>query len=307
MSAPNIDSFAGCLLGLALGDALGAPYEGGPVERLVWRVIGKTRQGAMRWTDDTQMAIDVAESLVAHGSVDEDDLARRFGQSYRWSRGYGPAAARLLKRIRRGENWRQANRAIYPEGSFGNGGAMRAPVVGVFFAERLDAMVDAARRSAVVTHAHPLALEGAVLVAFVTALAATGCHPTEIVQYAFARCQLGPFRSRLELATRWLQSEANALPKEIRRQLGVGIAASESCVTAVYVSLRFLARPFEELIDFIVGCGGDVDTIGAMAGGIWGAANGMGRLPAAQLDKLEQLARLKSLAVALHAAAIGNA
>lgn len=307
MSTPNIDTFAGCLLGLALGDALGAPYEGGPVERLVWRVIGKTRQGAMRWTDDTQMAIDVAESLVAHGAIDEDDLAHRFAQSYRWSRGYGPAAARLLKRIRRGEDWRQANRAIYPEGSFGNGGAMRAPVLGVFFAERLDATVDAARRSASVTHAHPLALEGAVLIAFVTALAATGCSPTEIVRETSSRCQLDPFRSRLALATQWLRSEASPSPNEVRRELGVGIAASESCVTAVCVSLRFLGRPFTEMLDFIIGCGGDVDTIGAMAGGIWGAANGMGRLPAAQLDKLEQNARLKSLAVALHDAAIGNA
>jgi hypothetical protein len=54
------DRFIGCLLGLATGDALGAPYEGGPLERLVWRLIGRTSDGCLRWTDDTQMALDLA-------------------------------------------------------------------------------------------------------------------------------------------------------------------------------------------------------------------------------------------------------
>ena len=50
---------------------------------------------------------------------------------------------------------------------------------------------------------------------------------------------------------------------------------------------------------FIVECGGDVDTIGAMAGAIWGAANGARKLPALALVKLEQRERLTSLAAAL--------
>jgi len=39
--------------GLALGDALGAPYEGGPEERLAWKLLGKTRNRKLRYTDDT--------------------------------------------------------------------------------------------------------------------------------------------------------------------------------------------------------------------------------------------------------------
>lgn len=124
----------GSLLGLALGDALGAPLEGGPLERMLWRVIGKTSEGRARWTDDTQMSLDLAESLIARRTLDPDDVARRFATSYRWSRGYGPGAARILKRIRNGTDWRLANTAVYPEGSFGNGAAMRAPVVGLFCA-----------------------------------------------------------------------------------------------------------------------------------------------------------------------------
>lgn len=105
---PPADRFTGCLLGLALGDALGAPFEGGPIERAVWRIIGRTRDGRMRWTDDTQMSLDLAESLVANRALDLDDLAARFAKSYRWSRGYGPGAAKLLRRI---EIWGAANGA----------------------------------------------------------------------------------------------------------------------------------------------------------------------------------------------------
>jgi len=126
------DQFSGCLLGLATGDTLGAPYEGGPLERLVWRMIGRTSEGRLRWTDDTQMALDLATSLLEEDGVQPDAIAKRFASSYLWSRGYGPGAARVLKRIRRGERWEAASKAVYAEGSYGNGAAMRAPVLALF-------------------------------------------------------------------------------------------------------------------------------------------------------------------------------
>ena len=159
------DQFAGCMLGLATGDALGAPYEGGPLERLVWRVIGRTSDGRLRWTDDTQMALDLAASLLEEDGAKPDAIAKRFASSYRWSRGYGPGAARVLKRIRRGERWEAASKAVYAEGSYGNGAAMRAPVLALFFTRDRAGLLDAARASAMITHAHPLGIDGALLIA----------------------------------------------------------------------------------------------------------------------------------------------
>ena len=78
------------------------------------------------------MALDLAESLLEENGVSPEALASRFAASYRWSRGYGPGTAQVLKRIRRGEAWESASRAIYPEGSFGNGAAMRSPVLALF-------------------------------------------------------------------------------------------------------------------------------------------------------------------------------
>jgi poly(ADP-ribose) glycohydrolase ARH3 len=297
----DVDSFRGSLLGLALGDALGAPYEGGPLERASWLLLGKTLQGKRRFTDDTQMALDLAASLIERGEIDQDDLAVRFARSYRWSRGYGPGAARVLKRVRGGRPWREASRSVYPDGSFGNGAAMRSPVVGLFFADVPGAMIEAARGSGEVTHAHPLALEGAVVTATATACALADCAAGEILDAAAARATSRDFVDRFAVARHWLGERAPPSPREVRARLGMGIVAVESCVTAIYLAVRFADAPFGDLVAFTASCGGDVDTVGAMAGAIWGARNGHARLPQFELAGLEAAERIDDVAIALHA------
>ena len=292
--------FQGCILGLALGDALGAPFEGGVLERLLWRLIGRTRSGEMRWTDDTQMSLDVIESLVAGGGVDSDDLAARFAASYRWSRGYGPATAKVLRRISRGQRWQEANTSVYRQGSFGNGAAMRAPVIGLFYANRPGELDVAARASAIVTHAHPQGIEGALLIASVTAAASRGESMAEILRCASQCCESEQINVRLATAQRWLTAGSDVDPADVARHLGNGIAAADSCVTALYLALRFRDAGFLEMQQRVAKMGGDADTIGAMAGAVWGAANGVEKLPSELLAKLEQRDRLLSSASLLH-------
>lgn len=254
----------------------------------------------MRWTDDTQMTIDLTESYLARGEFDAADLAVRFAGSYRWDRGYGPGTAKVLKRITRGADWKQANRSVYPGGSFGNGAAMRAPILGLIKANRMDEIADIARQTAIVTHAHPLAIEGAVLIATTTALATQERVPSEILNLTAACCSEEAFTSRLAIVQSWLKSRHIATTLEIARQLGRGVAADKSCVTAVYLALNYLNEPFLEMVNVITKLGGDADTIGAMAGAIWGAANGATKLPAESLSKLEQRERLTDLAGQLY-------
>ncbi|HYE61247.1 MAG TPA: ADP-ribosylglycohydrolase family protein [Phycisphaerales bacterium] len=291
-----MDGFRGCVLGLALGDTAGAPFEGGALERLLWRVIGTTKAGHMRWTDDTQMSLDLIESLVAKGRVDQDDLAARFSVSYRWSRGYGPATARVLKRIAGGENWEIARRAVYREGSFGNGAAMRAPVVGLFYAARAQELDEAARRSAEVTHGHALGVEGAVVIARATAAVLNGESNETVLRLGLECCDADAFQSRMGVAREWLAAGSEVAPHEVARRLGNGIAAAESCVTAVYLALRYRERAFEEMQRVVWAMGGDADTIGAMCGAIWGAGNGAAALPREWLGRLEERERIEGLA-----------
>ena len=294
------DKFVGCVLGLALGDALGAPHEGGPLERLAWRCIGRTRSGEMRWTDDTQMSLDLMESLIAKKCLDLDDAAVRFARSYRWSRGYGRGAAKVLKKIRRGMSWSDANRSVFPNGSFGNGGAMRAPVIGLFFVNRPDELRLAAEESARVTHSHPLGMAGAVLIAGAVAQALRSAGGQEILASAASNCRDEAFLNRIATAQGWLGSQEPVDAGQVAAQLGNSIVATGSCVTSLYIGVRFLSRPFMELQEFCHACGGDTDTIAAMSAAIWGAANGARALPSAELEKLEARERLEATATDLY-------
>ncbi len=291
----TLDQTRGCLLGLATGDALGAPHEGGPLERAAWAVLGRCGEGA-RYTDDTQMSIDLAESFLAHGGIDQDDLARRFAESYRWSRGYGPGAARLLRRVRRGMPWREAARSVYPDGSFGNGAAMRAPVLALLLPHDARARDDAARRSAEVTHGHPLGIDGAVVLAAATSGFLARREPADILADIQRRCTTAT-AEKLDLIDDLLAEDAPE-PAAVVGVLGNGITALTSCPTALYLALRFRDAPFDDLLRFAIGCGGDVDTIAAMAGALWGARRGCEALPEAGI---EGRARLLDLADRVHA------
>lgn len=299
--AATEDQYRGALVGLAMGDALGAPHEGGPLERLLWRMIGSTSTGLRRFTDDTQMALDLARSLLDRGELDQDDLATRFSQGYRWDRGYGPGAARILKHIRAGRAWREASRSVYPEGSFGNGGAMRSPVVGVFFHTRPDELLVSARLAAEVTHAHPLGVEGALLIALATSSALGGLDGLAVLDCASRACGSAVYSDRIDKARTWLETNSAVPARRVRAELGMGITAPTSCVTALYLAARFLAHPFEALLTFAAEAGGDVDTVGAMAGGIWGAANGLSKLPEHLVHQVEDATLISDTAGQIYA------
>jgi len=77
------EPFRGALVGLAAGDALGAPLEFGPPrprDALLREMIGGGSFGWKpgEWTDDTQMALCLTQSLRHRKHVDPDDIAGRF-------------------------------------------------------------------------------------------------------------------------------------------------------------------------------------------------------------------------------------
>lgn len=282
-----LSRFEGAFFGLAVGDALGAPFEGGPIERVVWRIIGRTRDGKRRWTDDTQMSLDVASSLIANRQIDQSDIAARFSASYRWSRGYGRGAAKVLKKIRNGMSWETANRSAFPDGSYGNGAAMRSPIVGLFCYRAPTRIDEAAKKVAEITHAHPLAIEGARLVAHATAKAVSCSDAAEVWDTVLALDVSSPFAAKLNLAANWVNSTQLPTLDQIRNELGNGIAATDSVVTSLFVGLSHSKLPFDELIDTVNRLRGDTDTIAAMAGSIWGALRGIEEIPSRYQHDLE--------------------
>src|SRR5919197_4059381 len=94
------------LEGLSVGDAFGERFF---VDyTIVERLIEERAEPEAPWpyTDDTEMALSIVASLIEHGRIDQDFLAREFAARYDPGRGYGPAMHRILRRIGAGESWR---------------------------------------------------------------------------------------------------------------------------------------------------------------------------------------------------------
>src|SRR5262249_22621287 len=114
------DRFVGCLLGQAVGDALGAPFEGLPADFIFWEcgsitdLLARPPDGPLQYTDDTQMMIGLAEALLADGEVRPATLAQRFAANYDPERGYGPGARRILEAVAQGEDWDRLAETVFP-------------------------------------------------------------------------------------------------------------------------------------------------------------------------------------------------
>jgi poly(ADP-ribose) glycohydrolase ARH3 len=158
------DRARGALLGTFVGDALGMPFEGvAPAEVPERLEMLDARLGPGTYTDDTQMAIALAESLLDRDGVDAQALGRAFVDAHDPRRGYGSGTTEVLRLVRSGIDPHDAARSAFGgEGSQGNGAAMRIAPVAVCYAHDAAALAQAARASARVTHAHPLAVDAAV-------------------------------------------------------------------------------------------------------------------------------------------------
>jgi ADP-ribosylglycohydrolase len=297
----TVDQYLGSVLGHALGDAIGARHEGGAVVGYVWSKLVGSGGDRIRWTDDTEMNLALMESLLEHDGLNQDALARLWSDRYTGWRGYGPGAAKILKRIRKGEDWRTASRSVYPDGSYGNGAAMRAGPIGLWCPNDADRRREFAEASAVITHAHPLGVDGAILIADAIALALRGTDKAHTFCDALEqRNRHREYHDRIQQIPGLLSSDPGV--RKLVRLLGNGVAAHESVVTAVYAALRFREESFQTMMAAVIRLGGDTDTIGAMAGGIWGAWRGVDALPAEELDRLEDVERIRDLAHRLYLA-----
>jgi len=102
-AAPSLlDRFRGCLLGQAVGDALGAPFETMPASAIYYdfgsarKILSAPPVKQLEYTDDTQMMIGVAETLVKHGRIDPDALMQAFVKNFDPARAYGPGTHQIL-------------------------------------------------------------------------------------------------------------------------------------------------------------------------------------------------------------------
>jgi ADP-ribosyl-[dinitrogen reductase] hydrolase len=296
------DRIRGAMLGLAVGDALGAPLEGAPpaiAAPAVARGLEMTGGGWWapgEWTDDTAMALELAESIGALGVLDTDDLADRY---IRWAttdgKGIGRTTRSALVGARDAEHARARARAHYEtmELAAGNGTVMRATPIGIA-AHDLEEAVDAARRDAQLTHADPAASAASAALCAALLAVREGADPL-----AAARGQ-----SEKHPGLAGALDAVGGPDESALGQLAAGQGAG-ACWTTLAVALHALLviDDYQRGVSWAIAQGGDTDTNAAVTGALLGYRHGASQIPARWLRSLRGRGRLERAAQALSARA----
>jgi poly(ADP-ribose) glycohydrolase ARH3 len=296
------EKFCGCLLAGALGDAIGEIAFFRSSRAALQEEMRTSAQ--LRYTDDTAMAIGLAESIVSRGTLESRHLGDTFHSNFLrepW-RGYAsgpPAVFSVVSDL--GISYTEAaSRLFGGRGSFGNGAAMRIGPVAAFYYDS-PRLYEQVRIASTVTHTHPVGIDGAAVLAKSVALA-VGQTPSKSLSATGIAAELTKFartdviRQKLD-QVKILVSE-NADPAQAATTLGKGVAVQESMPFALYSFLRY-PHSFEECLYCAVLNGGDRDTLGAMAGAVSGAYLGERALPKNWLERLENEKQIRRLAVKL--------
>jgi ADP-ribosyl-[dinitrogen reductase] hydrolase len=261
-----------------VGDALGMPLEFGPrrpADCLV-RDMQPGRLPAGTFTDDTEMALAVADSLLHRCPLDPADLAQRFAA---WLQADPPDVGlhtrHVLARLLAGEPWEQAAAAVQRgnPNSAGNGSIMRSWPVALACWDDLGGLLTASRLQSCVTHPHrECEVAGALINGAIYHLL-HGSPPDQALTRALVGVE-GPLRDVVRAA-----------PRRHREELSNSGWVRHTVESAVWGLLSDTS--FEETLVQVVNLGQDADTAGAVTGALAGAAYGLEAIPARWRDAVQ--------------------
>lgn len=279
------------MIGLAIGDALGAPFEGGPPLLIPARNFAENRKrGLYRGdvTDDTRLSLAVATSLSACRRYAPDDLVRRLVREYRRSpRFFGPTSGAVFRLIINGVPAIKAARLVHEKNgqSRSNGSIMRGPPLAVFYPPMT--VWEYSLESSRLTHYDPVAGEASAVFNMVASGLCRGIPAHRLLAGARRRCTMPEVRQVIDgMYHSPLVPSLDAVDT-LRCTLTIGLAA----------------RSFEEAVVTAVSLGGDTDTNAALAGALAGARFGLGGIPSRFIAGLAVSEEVLLTAAALWAAA----
>ncbi|MCK4835606.1 MAG: ADP-ribosylglycohydrolase family protein [Candidatus Aminicenantes bacterium] len=288
------DRFVGTLLGTAVGDILGAGIEGWHRDDIhsnfgEVRDFMSTDHGYGCYTDDTEMTLALAQSIVKCREVEGQHCAQTYARFYNPWRGYGTGSRVVLEELKKGADYRKTGFLVFPEGSFGNGGAMRIAPVGLFgFHQSNEQLKKAVYEAVVCSHANPEGFDGAMIQAKAIALLVNEnlnkWNPMSFLAKLFAVTSTNIMRRQLRYLKEVVQKGISE--DEAVITIGNGIRASEAVVCTLLATIKYHKDPENAVIQ-AVNWGGDCDTIGAMTGAQMGALHGREWIPQRWLDNIE--------------------
>jgi ADP-ribosyl-[dinitrogen reductase] hydrolase len=285
----NIDKYRGCLIGQAVGDALGFTSENLSRDRIRQK-FGRITDYHVRprgafYTDDTQLAIILAETLVEAGEFSLELFRRKLARWYivipRLSgRSTKNAALKCLL------GFSQTGYDVP-----GSSGAMRIAPLGLLYAADHAKLREATISCCQVTHTNKSAIAGALVTAFSVAYALTA-QAFDLEQYlqliaqeaaSFDEVLASRIRSLPELLT---VSEDDAVAELLKHSIITGSPIGDIMAVAIFAFIKYTDN-FEQSIQFCVNAGWDTDTMAAINGAMAGAWNGLAGIPQRYVDHLE--------------------
>jgi ADP-ribosyl-[dinitrogen reductase] hydrolase len=269
--------FDGCLVGLAVGDALGMPAEGLSAAEVRQR-FGLLREMVDAWlpagstTDDTAMALCIAESLAELGEFDPDDVARRF---LAWYRTHPPDMGihtrHVLSLMDRGMDWREASALVERQNApftAGNGSLMRCAPLALRYCHDPQRLIVVSQESSRITHAHPLAQAACAFFNLLLSRLLLGWEREDALAYALEGTGEAPPE---------LRERAASARHKTAGQVATSGYVLDTLECALWAWWHY--DDFEEALVAVVNLGGDADTNGAVAGALLGARMGLPAIP----------------------------
>jgi len=305
MKIDYLDKFSGTLLGVSVGDTLGQPFEGMIRERIhsqfnnFKEFIKNNRRLFKTYTDDTQLTLHSAEALIHGSGFNENNFIREY---VKWLDdppiGPGFGCISSIQKLKYGIPWKKA-----ASNSGGNGTAMRVSPIGLFYCKDIKGLKNAALKSSIITHSHPAASAGAIVIAraiaflidksvetnfsieeFFEAIISSISNSQEKIWEEFIEI-LNKVKDNLNIPVesgliKFSQAGVKS-PFFIEEYLGKAFVHPYTLSTAACAIFVFLKNlnSFEECIFQLATAGGDSDTVGAIGGSLAGAYFGLGNIP----------------------------
>ena len=305
MQIDLLDKFQGCLLGVTIGDTLGHPFEG-KLRSEIYSYFDdfedfkhNNRRLFRTYTDDSQLTLHIAKALIKGNGFNIDYFIREY---INWlddppiGPGYGCISS--IRKLKYGVHWKDA-----ASNSGGNGTTMRIAPVGLFYSKDIKALKTTAIKSSIITHSHPAASAGAVVIARAIAFLIdkdpeTGFSIDEffdVIITSISNSQdeiweefiqiLNKLKSNLNIPIesgliKFSQAGVKS-PYFIEQYLGQAFVHPYTISTVICSIFIFLKRltSFKECIFELATAGGDSDTVGAIGGSLAGVYFGLESIP----------------------------
>ncbi|MFW9970287.1 MAG: ADP-ribosylglycohydrolase family protein [Candidatus Odinarchaeota archaeon] len=305
MEIKLLDKFQGCLLGVAIGDTLGHPFEGKLRTQIYSyfndfeEFIQNNKSLFRTYTDDTQLTLHLAEALIKGNGFNIDYIIREF---INWlddppiGPGYGCISS--IQKLKYGIEWEQA-----ASNSGGNGTVMRIAPVGLLYCKDPNTLKTAAIKSSRITHSHPAASAGAIIFAraiaylinknpdkgfsveeFFDVITSSISNSQDKIWKEFTEILL-KLKSNLDMPIesgliKFSQAGVKS-PYFIEQYLGQAFVhpyAISTVACSLFIFLKKLSS-FKECIFELATAGGDTDTVGAIGGSLAGVYFGLQKIP----------------------------